>query len=356
MSKVLTRTDYVSSPPFPPGFALIFGVFAVSTGAIFARLAGEAPALVIAAYRVGLASLVIIPFACFNARAELARISRRDLTLTLLSGFFLAMHFATWISSLDYTSVTNSVVLVNTNPLWVGLLTPFLVRERMRMMAVVSILISVIGGVVIGYGDFATGGDALWGDALALMGSICAAVYILLGRSVRKNLSLLAYVTVCYGSAALILWGIVLSLGLPVTGFSTQTTTAFWAMALIPQLIGHTSYNWSLKWFSASTIAVSLLGEPIGSTIMAWFLFDEGLTIYKIFGGALILFAIFLASLGNLRIKEVIDKNSRIFYPFCGQGDPASDFGIRTGNALKACNPKTIHYGGLTHGIRKYPV
>ncbi len=304
MSTIPAPVEKTEQPPFNPYLALLVGVFAVSTGAIFARLAGEAPALVIAAYRVGLATLVLAPIAWFTVRDELKGLSARDFRMAILSGLFLALHFATWISSLDYTSVANSVVLVNTNPLWVGILTPFITHERIRTIAVISIGISVIGGVIIGYGDFATGGEALWGDFLALMGSVCAAVYILLGRNLRRKLSLIAYIMVCYGSAAAILWIIVLSLGLPITGFSTPTVSAFWAMALIPQLIGHTSYNWSLKWFSAATIAVSLLGEPIGSTILAYFLFDEGLTPYKITGGALILAAIYLAGRGETRRKR----------------------------------------------------
>jgi len=290
-------TDKISDPvpAFNPYFALIIGVFAVSTGAIFARLA-DAPALVIAAYRVGLASLILAPLAWFKARHEIAALSRRELKLAVISGFFLAMHFATWISSLDYTSVANSVVLVNTNPLWVGLLTPFIVKERVKRATVVSIIISVIGGSIIGYGDFATGGKALLGDALALIGSICAAIYLLLGRNLRRKLSLLPYIFICYGSAAVILWIIVLCLGLPLSGFSRTTVFALWGMALISQLTGHTSYNWALKWFSAGLIAVSLLGEPIGATILAYIIFNEGLTAYKIIGGIFILAAIYIAA------------------------------------------------------------
>ena len=290
-------TDKTSdpAPPFNPYFALIIGVFAVSTGAIFVRLA-DAPALVIAAYRLGLASLVLAPIACFKARREIAALSGKDLKLAVLSGFFLAIHFATWISSLNYTSVANSVVLVNTNPLWVGLLTPFIAREGVKRATVISIIISVVGGIIIGYGDFATGGKELLGDALALIGSICAAIYLLLGRNLRRKLSLLPYIFICYGSAAVILWIMVLCLGLPLAGFSQTTFYALWGMALVSQLTGHTSYNWALKWFSAGLIAVSLLGEPIGATILAYFIFNEGLTAYKIVGGIFILVAIYIAA------------------------------------------------------------
>ncbi|MGD9085218.1 MAG: DMT family transporter [Desulfobacterales bacterium] len=291
------------APPFNPYLALIVGTMAVSTGAIFARLA-DAPALVIAAYRVGLATLILAPIAWYKARDEIKSLSKRDLKLAVTSGFFLALHFATWISSLDYTSVANSVVLVNTNPLWVGLLTPLIARERVKRAAVYSICISVIGGAIIGYGDFATGGKALLGDGLALAGSVCAAIYLLLGRSLRRKLSLVAYIFICYGSAAIILWTIVLSLRLPITGFSPGTVAAFWGMALVAQIIGHSTYNWALRWLSAGLIAVSLLGEPIGSTILAYLIFDEGLTVYKVVGGVIILSAIYLAASTESRANK----------------------------------------------------
>jgi drug/metabolite transporter (DMT)-like permease len=300
---MMTAKPSEMTPPFNPYLALIVATLAVSTGAIFARLA-DAPALVIAAYRLGLATLILAPIALWKAREEMMQLSKRDLKLAVLSGFFLAFHFATWISSLDYTSVANSVVLVNTNPLWVGLLTPLIAKERVKRAAVYSICISVIGGVIIGYGDFATGGKALLGDGLALAGSMCAAIYLLLGRSLRRKLSLLAYIFICYGSAAIFLWAIVLLLRMPLTGFSHSTMAAFFGMALISQVLGHSTYNWALRWLSAGLIAVSLLGEPIGSTILAYFIFDEGLTVYKVVGGVIILSAIYLAASSESRANK----------------------------------------------------
>jgi len=284
--------------PINPLVILVFGIIGVSTGSIFARLA-DAPALVTAAYRVGLASLILVPLAAWKARDELRSLSFRDIRLAILSGFFLALHFATWISSLDYTAIANSVVLVNTIPLWVGLFTPLIAKDRLARATLVSIIVSVGGGVIIGFGDFATGGRALLGDLLAVIGAICAAIYLLIGRNLRRQLSLISYVALCYGSAALFLWLVVLVLKLPLTGYSTQTVTAFWAMALISQIIGHTSYNWALKWFSAGFVAVALLGEPIGATIMAYIIFDEGLTWMKFIGGLLILSAIYIAAAGE---------------------------------------------------------
>jgi drug/metabolite transporter (DMT)-like permease len=289
LDSVLPRNSYL---------VLIIGIIGVSTGSIFARLA-DAPALVTAAYRVGLATLILIPAAGWKARDELRRLSFQDVKLAMLSGLFLALHFAAWISSLDYTAIANSVVLVNTIPLWVGLLTPLIASDRIKPTTVISIVLSVIGGAVIGFGDFAAGGNALWGDLLALAGAVCAAIYLLLGRNLRRKLSLLAYVTVCYGSAAAILWIVVLFLNLPITGYSSQTVAAFWAMAVVSQIVGHSSYNWALKWFSTTLVAVALLGEPIGSTILAYLIFNEGLTWLKFVGGLFILSAIYIAAVGE---------------------------------------------------------
>jgi drug/metabolite transporter (DMT)-like permease len=282
-------------PPVSPLLVLSIGVAAVSTGAIFVR-AAEAPALVIAAYRVGIASLVLLPLAWRHAREECVALSLREIGLAVSSGAFLALHFATWIASLDHTSVANSVILVNTNPLWVGLLAPVITHDRIRPGTIGCIFLSVMGATIIGWGDFATGGSALWGDALALMGSLFAAVYLLIGRHLRRRVSLLAYIFLCYGSAAVFLWGAVAFRGYPVTGFSGATWGALCGMALFSQLVGHTSTNWALKWLSTSTVAISLLGEPIGASFLAYLFFDETLTIPKFIGGGLILMAIYLVA------------------------------------------------------------
>ncbi len=289
-----------AGPSVSPLLVLSLGVVAISFGAIFVRLA-EAPALVTAAYRVGLASALLAPAACFRCRGELTGLGRRDIGLAFLAGFFLALHFATWIASLDYTSVANSVVLVNTNPIWVGLLGPLLTSDRLQRRTVGCILLSVIGAFIIGWGDFTAGGRALYGDALALAGSVCAAFYLLIGRNLRARVSLLTYIFLCYGSAAVLLWIAVLGLQLAYTGFSTATWAAFGGMAVFSQLVGHSSYNWALKWLRTSTVAISLLGEPIGASILAWILFGEALTVAKLIGGGLILVAIYLIAREEVR-------------------------------------------------------
>jgi len=289
-------------PRVHPYFILISGILAISTGAVFVRIA-DAPALVIAAYRVGIASLLLVPMACWKARNELSGLSLKELKTAFLAGTFLAMHFAAWISSLTYTSISNSVVLVSTSPLWVGVFAPLFIKEKIGRTTRVGILLSIVGCAIIGSGDFTIGGKALWGDFLALMGGFCAAGYLILGKSLRPKLSLIVYISICYGSAAIVLWVMVLVMGLPVSGFSSHTLSAILAMALISQLIGHSSYNWALRYCSTTLVALSFLGEPVGATILAYFLFHEVLTMTKTVGGLLILSGIYLAARNEVSLS-----------------------------------------------------
>lgn len=287
-------------PLFLPIVILAIGVMAISTGATMIRLA-DAPALVISAYRVGLACLILIPLACLFAKKEIKSLTFNDVKIALASGVFLSIHFAAWISSLDYTTVASSVVLVNTNPIWVALLTPFLSNDRFTKMSILGVVFSVTGSVIISAGDFSLGGKALLGDFLAIVGSWCTAFYLLLGRRLRQKVSLLSYITICYSTAAVVLFAIAICLGYSLWGYPSKTWLCLWGLAIFPQIIGHSSYNWSLKYFSAGFVAVALLGEPVMSPILAYFILGETIMPVTIFGGSLVLAGIVLAALGERR-------------------------------------------------------
>ncbi|MCI2430375.1 DMT family transporter [Candidatus Acetothermia bacterium] len=268
----------------------------ISFAAIWIRWAqAEAPALSIAAYRLGIAALILTPIALARRRAELRALSLTDLRYALLGGICLALHFIFWISSLEFTSVASSVVLVTTNPIFVALGSHFLLKEPVTQSLVVGIGVSLLGGVLIGYGDFLAGPNVLLGDGLALLGAIMASAYFLVGRRLRAHTDLLTYIFLVYGAAALVLVTTALLLRQPLLGFSPETYLWMSLLALGPQLIGHTSFNWALRFLSAGSIAVVILGEPIGSAILAFFLLQEPLTLLKIFGGSLILCGIYLA-------------------------------------------------------------
>ncbi len=290
--------DGSNTPSINPYLVLCIGALAVSTGAIFARLA-EAPSLAIAAYRVGFATLFLGPPTLWAKKRELRNLPPKIIFYSLGAGFFLALHFAAWIASLSYTSVASSVVLVNTIPLWTALLAPAITGERPSKKTLGGILISILGGTIIGAGDFSLGSRALWGDALALLGGITAACYIMLGRKARGSLSLQSYTFICYGSAACCLWIALLLSGLSPGPYTPRTWFMFLGMALISQMVGHSSYNWALRWLSSSFVAVSLLGEPIGGTLLAYFILGESVSLQKLLGGLCILTGIYFAARGE---------------------------------------------------------
>jgi drug/metabolite transporter (DMT)-like permease len=267
----------------------------ISFASIWIRWA-EAPPISIAAYRVGLAACILTPIALSTRRHQLQALSRSDLRYALLGGICLALHFIFWISSLEFTSVASSVVLVTTNPIFVALGSYFLLKEPVTMGLIVGIAISLVGGVLIGYGDFLAGPNVLLGDGLALLGAVMASAYLLVGRRLRAHTDLLTYIFLVYGAAAIVLLATALLLRQPLAGFPQETYLWLVLLALGPQLIGHTSFNWALKHLSASTVAVIILGEPVGSTVLAYFLLSEPVTALKAVGGALILLGIYLSS------------------------------------------------------------
>ncbi len=283
------------SPSIKPYLGLAIGILAVSFASIFIRLA-EAPSLVIAASRLTIASLILAPAAFIRAREELRSLTKGDLELALLSGLFLGLHFATWISSLEYTSVASSVVFVSTSPMFVGLASHFLLKERVSRQMFAGIAISVLGGMIIGYGDFGLGVRELFGDFLALAGAVTVSVYLLVGRKLRRHLSLLSYIFLVYTTAAAFLIMLCLAMGHSFSGYSQQTYLMFFLLAIAPQIIGHSSYNWALKYLPATFVGVATLGEPIGSTILAYFALKETPTLAKLSGGVLILAGIYVSS------------------------------------------------------------
>lgn len=280
---------------------LVVALAAVSHGSIFVRLADAHP-FVIAAFRVGTAALVVVPVALILRWRELRNLSRRALGYSLGAGVFLALHFATWISSLDHTSIANSTVLVTLNPVWIALVIALVTRRRPDRLVMASIALSLAGCAVIASGSAGTGGSSLLGDGLAVVGGMCAAGYLMMGRLAhREGVSLLTYIALCYGISALLLWALVLGLGLPVSGLGLTTYQAMIAMGLVSQVIGHSGYNWALKLFNPGFIALCLLGEPILASTLGLIYFGEAIPLATIAGAPLILTGIYLGARVELK-------------------------------------------------------
>ena len=290
--------------------ATLLGILFVSTASLFIRFAqAEASSLVIAAARMAIASLILVPLAVIRNARHPIHLTGREWGKGLLAGVFLALHFATWITSLEYTSIASSVVLVTTTPLWVALLSPLVLKERIAKTVWIGLLISVIGGVIVGLGNacqWADGGlscqaqvfagKAMWGNVLALFGAWMAAGYMLMGRQLRKKLDTVSYTALVYGTAAVLLVSVVLFRSEPVFSYSPRTYLWLLALGLIPQLLGHSLLNWALKYISAAYVSLTLLGEPIGTSILAYLFLKESPTLLEGVGGVLILFGIVLGS------------------------------------------------------------
>ncbi len=304
---------------------LLAGIFAVSSAAIFIRFAqNEAPSLVISAWRMSIAAVIMGGVVLFRHRAEISRVKGRQLGPIILTGVILALHFASWVTSLELTSVASSVVLVTTTPLWVALASPFVLKERIGSGVWLGLGIALVGGLVVGASEACVfdnyqiicqsagdvfAGKALLGDLLALVGAWCAAAYMIAGRKLRTNLSLAPYTFIVYGSSALTLlvWATLSGQNLfgnitpnGIQPFGLETWLWFIALGLVPQLIGHSVFNWALKYLKAAFVSVALLGEPVGAVILALIFLKETPTSLELAGGLLILFGIYLVS----RVKQ----------------------------------------------------
>jgi drug/metabolite transporter (DMT)-like permease len=261
---------------------LPIGIVAVSTASIFIKLC-DAPAIVIAAYRMVFASLLLLPFAGY--RRVWSGWERKDLGWLILSGTFLGAHFASWIASLKFTSVASSVVLVSTHPIFVGIGSWIMLREPLGVRLIAGIAFTVFGSALISFGDMSFSREAFIGDGLALIGAVAASGYFMVGRKMRKGQDLLSYIFPVYSTAGLVLIVLASLFQVPFFGYSSSTYLLFFLLALIPQLIGHTTFNWALKYLPASMVAITVLGEPIGSAVLAYLILGEGLTPWKIAGG-----------------------------------------------------------------------
>ncbi len=278
------------------------GVLIVSTASILIRyaLAEGLPAISVAALRLAIAAIVLLPMIVGMRRSELAGLTRREWMLAAGAGAFLAVHFASWILSLEYTSVASSVALVTTNPIWIGIGSWLFLRERLSARMLIAIGLALAGSAVIFLADeniaTAFAPQPALGNALALVGSLAMCGYLLIGRRLRSKMTLLAYVGVVYAVAALLLIATAIAFAAPLVTIGVTAWLIVLALALGPQLLGHTAFNWSLKYFPATVVAVAILGEPIGSTILAWLMLGEEIGAIKSGGMALLLAGIMLAA------------------------------------------------------------
>lgn len=278
-----------------PYLVLGLGIVAVSFASPLIKMS-DAPALVIAMYRLVFSTAVLLPLVLGGkaTRSELAGLGRRDLFLALAAGVFLALHFYSWITSLKYTSIASSVVLVTLQPLFVVAGAYLLFGERITAKAAAGGALALAGSLLIGVGDLGKGAGNLYGDFLALVGAVMVAAYFLIGRDLRRRLTLLPYVTLVYGAAAAVLVLLALAGGERFWPYAREDWAVFVALALVPNLIGHSSYNWALRYLPAGVVSVASLGEPVGASLLAVAMLGEFPGVVQVAGGAMAVFGVYL--------------------------------------------------------------
>ena len=283
-----------SGPRIPPYLGVGLGIAAVSFAAIFIRLC-QAPPLAVAFYRMALAALVLVPLMVCRGFSQLANLKRAVMGRAFLAGLFLAIHMGTWVTSLYFTSVASSMILVSTQSVFAVLLSYFGIKERASKGILLAMGIALAGSVLIGASDLRMGPESFAGDGLALAGGFMAALYMVTGRRVRQELPLLPYVFVVYSTAAVLLGVCCLAFRVKMAGYPGQTYLWLILLALVPTHLGHTMFNWALKYLRAYIIGVSLMGEPIGASVLAYFVFSEVPPALTLVGGIMVLGGIYLA-------------------------------------------------------------
>ena len=278
--------------------AVAVAVVAVSTSAILVRWS-TAPAIVKGFYRVLFTTLLLAPLTLSRHGGELRALSPRDGVAAAATGVALAIHFASWFESLEWTSVAASVTLVQTQPVFVAIGAALLLDEVIDRRTVIGILIAVGGIAVMTVSDAAgaaAGPRPLYGNLLAVLGALMAATYFLAGRSLRQRIALIPYVTVVYAVCALVLLLLAVAGGAPLLDYPPREWALFLGMAIGPGLLGHTLINWALAHVESSVVSVSLLGEPVGSTLLALVLLGEVPAWLTVAGGAVVLAGIYVTT------------------------------------------------------------
>ena|SRR6266568_4736950 len=282
-----------SKPIVNPYLAVLAGVFAVSFSALFVRLLA-APPLIIATYRLLFTFLFLAPYTLFRYRTGLATLPWRQRGLAAGSGLCLALHLVSWFISLRYTSVASSVVLVTTQPVFVVIGSWIFFRERVSRMALWGGTLALVGSFIIGAADFQIGREAFLGDLLALSAALFVSGYLLIGRRLRGTTSLPVYTFYTYGSSAAALIITSIATGTPFAPYPARDWILFLALAIVCTVIGHTVFNWVLRYVQASVVSVSVLGEPLGAILWASLFLREFPTLRQTIGACFIFGGLFI--------------------------------------------------------------
>ena len=290
----------------PSKYFVLVGVFFTSLSSIIIRMS-QAPSFVISFYRMLFTVLILLIPVMIKERKTIKNISKKDFILCVLSGAFLALHFASWIASINMTTISNSTILVSCSPIFVSLANFFILKEKFTRKIFIGISMSLIGTIIIAIGS--TGGSTssmMTGNILAFMGAIFVAGYLVIGGIVRKNVSAGAYVFIVYSVSVIVLFFMCIITDTPIYPYSPKEFLLFLALAVFCSILGHTVYNYLMKYISATLISISTLCEPIFASILALIIYKEVPSIYTLIGGTIIMSGVFyyIVSQNTIKIKD----------------------------------------------------
>ncbi len=287
-------------------FALIIGIFAISTSAILIRWSSSDP-LVIGSYRQTFATFLFLPFLLKDKFQEILNLSSREIFELLIIGILLGAHFGFWISSVKATSVAASVLLGTCHIVYVSIIGWVVFGEKLNSRGIIGTVIALAGIIILFWGDLVEDPGNFRGNFLAFISGILAGLYYLGGRKHRKNISLPTYAFIVYFSSAVVMWLVVLTQGLEYRSIPNSEFQLFFLMALVPTLLGHTMQNWALAFLPAYVISITLLAEPIGSGLLAWYIFSEVPSLGVLVGGLIVLVGVYVVALSE---KEINPEDS----------------------------------------------
>lgn len=289
--------------PINPYIPIIIGIISVSLSAIFVKLS-SADSGIIAFYRMFFTVLLMSPIFFYKYLHEIKLLTVKQWIFSTVAGIFLAFHFILWFESLNYTSVASSTVLVTLQPIFAFVGTYIFFKEKVSLKGIIGALIAIGGSALIAWGDFKISGDALYGDILALIACALVTAYFLFGQEVRKSLSLMTYTMLVYSISTIVLFVYCVIKEESFGPYPGEEWGLFILLAIIPNLLGHNMFNWAIKYVSANVISVSILFEPIGAAILAFFIFNEHLSISQLVGGGIVIAGIMLYLIDFKFIKK----------------------------------------------------
>ncbi len=291
-------------------FALFVGISCVSLASIFVKLTGDVPSVIITTYRLVISSAILLLYALYKGNVIVVK-DFKSIPIAALGGLFLSLHFIFWIASIKYTSIPSSVTLVATSPIFVGIFSYFILKERQNTAIAVSIIMSIAGSFILTSED---GGlffnsidkQALLGDMFAILGAVAVSGYFIVGSYLRRGMDIMEYITLVYSFAAVFSLCFSFAFKERFFGYNTTSYVYMVLLAVVPQLIGHTSFNWALKYAKTSVVAIATLGEPIGASILAYIIFRQGIGLVQGIGMAVILVSIFIAATKGRRDENIV--------------------------------------------------